>query len=247
MPFSKAGWKVTGMQADPDRQSMLFDYEARTAAGLRALYELALDLLFPPRCACCGRVDAILCAACAEELIHIEPITLPPMPPIHSGAASGRHTGKLRSAIHALKYESDRSTAERLALPLGRRMTAVFARLRWTIDIVVPVPLHTSRLRERGYNQSMLLGVHVAHQFDLPIVPDAIIRLRSTASQVGRSSAERAHALKNAFTAQPQLVYGKTILLIDDVCTTGATLRACAQAALNAGARQVNSLTLASA
>jgi ComF family protein len=126
-------------------------------------------------------------------------------------------------------------------------MADVFAGLAWKIDIVVPVPLHTSRLRERGYNQSMLLGVHVAHQFDLPVVPDAVTRRRSTASQVGRSSAERERALKDAFTAQPHLVDGQTILLIDDVCTTGATLRECAQAALNAGASQVFCLTLASA
>jgi ComF family protein len=235
------------MKAEPDRQRIFISSEARRLSGLRAFYELALDLLFPPRCACCGRVDAVLCAACAEELSRADLIVLPPMPPIHSGAATGRHTGKLRRAVHALKYESDRSTAERLALPLAQRMAAVLAQMKWTIDIVVPVPLHISRLRERGYNQSMLLGVHVAHQFDLPIVPDALTRLRSTDSQVGRSSAERARALKNAFAAQPHCVDGKIILLIDDVCTTGTTLRECAQAALNAGARRVSCLTLACA
>ncbi len=235
------------MKTDPDRQSTALHREARIPAGLRALYTLALDLIFPPRCACCGRVDTVLCDHCADELVRGDIILLPPMPPIHSGAACGKYAGSLRSAIHALKYESDYSTAQRLALPLGQRMAAVFAQLAWKIDIVVPVPLHTSRLRERGYNQSMLLGVHVAHQFDLPVVPDAVTRLRSTASQVGRSSAERERALKDAFAAQPHLVDGQILLLIDDVCTTGATLRACAQAALNAGARQVTCLTLASA
>jgi ComF family protein len=235
------------MKADPDRQLLVLHREARIPAGLRALYALALDLIFPPRCACCGRIDTVLCALCADDLVHSEVILLPSMPPIHSGAACGKHAGKLRSAIHALKYESDLSAAQRLALPLGQRMAEVLAQLEWKIDIVVPVPLHTSRLRERGYNQSMLLGVHVAHQFDLPLVPDALTRLRSTASQVGRSGAERERALKDAFAAQPHLVNGQTLLLIDDVCTTGATLRECAQAALNAGAHQVTCLTLASA
>lgn len=235
------------MKADPDRQSTALHREARIAAGLRAFYALALDLIFPPRCACCGRVDTALCALCAGDLIHGEIILLPSMPPIHCGAACGKHAGKLRSAIHALKYESDLNTAQQIALPLGQRMAEVLAQLEWKIDIVVPVPLHTSRLRERGYNQSMLLGVYVAHQFDLPVVPDAVNRLRSTASQVGRSGAERERALKDAFTAQPYLVKDKILLLIDDVCTTGATLRECAQAALNAGARQVKCLTLASA
>lgn len=226
---------------------MVAEHEAWTTSGLRAWYALALDLIFPPRCAGCDRVDTVMCASCESELVQGELILLPSMPPLQGGAAAGKHAGKLRRAIHALKYESDRRAAEKLAQPLGRRMADVLALLRWKIDIIVPVPLHTSRLRERGYNQSMLLGVHVAHQFDLPVVPDAVTRRRSTDSQVGRSSAERERALKDAFAAQPHLVEEQSILLIDDVCTTGATLRECAQAALNAGARQVFCLTLASA
>jgi predicted amidophosphoribosyltransferase len=110
--------------------------------------------------------------------------------------------------------------------------------------MVVPVPLHTSRLKERGYNQAHVLGAYVAAQHKIPLVPDAITRWRSTNSQVGLNHDQRQANVAGAFTANSALVTHRTILLIEDVFTTGATLRACAQAALDAGATGAYCLTV---
>jgi ComF family protein len=118
--------------------------------------------------------------------------------------------------------------------------------LNWTIDMIVPVPMHTTRLRERGYNQAQLLGEHAAQQLAIPCVPEAVQRLRHTQSQVNLNAQERQANMQDAFEANPQLVSGQTILLIDDVYTTGATLAACAQTALDAGATAVYGLTVTS-
>jgi competence protein ComFC len=114
----------------------------------------------------------------------------------------------------------------------------------WTIDIIVPVPLHMSRLAERGYNQAQLLSEVLAKEAALPCSPEAVSRQRNTQSQVTLNAMERQINLQDAFQAHPQLVSNKNILLIDDVYTTGATLSACAQAILEAGALAVYGLTV---
>ena len=109
--------------------------------------------------------------------------------------------------------------------------------------MIVPVPLHINRLRERGYNQARLIAGHVAQMRGLPLVPQAIYRQVETHSQVGLNAEEREANMQGAFGADPQTVSAQTILLIDDVYTTGATLAACAQAAREAGAAAVYGLT----
>jgi ComF family protein len=227
-------------------------HEVRANAGLRAFWGKAvsrawgttLDLLYPPRCALCGRIDTVLCHACATRLPPVAALKVAAPPPLIACAATGSHSGTLRRTIHAFKYESDLYTARRLALPLAARMVESVAMLGWTFDRVIPVPLHTRRLHARGYNQSDYLGAHVAHQLNIPYTPTALIRQRDTASQVGRTGDERRAAMDDAFTAIPDQVAGQILVLIDDVCTTGATLSACATAALAAGARRVYGLTI---
>jgi ComF family protein len=167
-----------------------------------------------------------------------------PLPPLAGVAATSVHTGALREAVQALKYENGRSLAQR---PLGERLVERLATLNWTIDILIPVPLHTERLQSRGYNQAQLLGEYVAETMMLPISPAALTRQRYTQSQVELGAQARLANVQDAFVADPQAVSGKTILLIDDVYTTGATLSACAVAALAAGARTVYGLTVTAA
>jgi ComF family protein len=162
-------------------------------------------------------------------------------PPFLSICATGAHEGKLQQAIHAHKY----SHTPVLTVPLGKRMTDTLAALGWHFDVIVPVPLHPNRERARGYNQARLLSEHVAQALGIPCVSDAVERWRDTPPQVGRTRKQRETNVSGAFRAAAPL--SGTVLLIDDVFTTGATMRACAAALRQAGAAGVYGLTVSAA
>ncbi len=149
----------------------------------------------------------------------------------------------MRSALHRLKYRRNMALGEALARPLA----AFAAAQGWSVDLVAPIPLGRQRLQERGYNQVALFAWPMAVFNGWPYDPGAVRRCRETRSQVGLSAAERRENMRDAFWADSSRLRGKTVLLVDDVATTGATLSACAQAVLAAGARQVLALTLARA
>jgi ComF family protein len=155
----------------------------------------------------------------------------------------GLHSGPLRSALHGFKYRRDLGLAE----AFGVLLAETFTRAGEEVDMVVPVPLGKQRLKERGYNQAALLASAFSAVTGLDYRPCAAHRIRETRSQVGLSVEERQSNVSGAFSAQPEIVTGKRLLLIDDVMTTGATLNACALALKNAGAAAVASLTLARA
>ena len=223
-----------------------------------------LTLLFPPTCVGCGRLGELLCADCAQA---VEPTPQPQcarcglaLPTatlrcaacvrtrdrsLHFTRSAALHSASMRDAIHAFKYERQ----PMLAPLLARYLVAVYAAPPWTtlsppISAVVPVPLHEQRLADRGYNQSELLAASFGRAVELPVQPGWLARSRETRQQVGLGPRERQVNVDGAFTATPD-VAGHRILLIDDVYTTGATLRACAAAALTAGAQAVYGLTLA--
>lgn len=186
----------------------------------------------------------VLCPRCQAAFAQTEPPKiLTPLPPITASAATGTHEGTLREAVHSLKYQNARS----ISLALGARLAECLRQLAWPVDAIVPVPLHSSRISERGYNQALVLGAYVAAQHSLPLLPEAMIRWRSTVSQVGLNPEQRRANVTGAFSSVPAYVNSKSILLIDDVYTTGATLQACAQAALDSGALAVYSLTVTAA
>lgn len=146
-------------------------------------------------------------------------------------------------AIHALKYEDQ----PKLARPLARYLCTIFARPPWTalqIDAVIPAPLHAQRLAARGYNQATLLAQHFCDATSLPLQTDWVDRVEETRPQVGLNRAQRRVNVADAFRATPA-VRAQTLLIIDDVFTTGATMMACAGAARGAGARAVYGMALA--
>ncbi|WP_421900585.1 ComF family protein [Maridesulfovibrio sp.] len=114
-------------------------------------------------------------------------------------------------------------------------------------DLIIPVPLHPSRLRERGFNQSMILARYAASALKVDLSDHALIRARKTIPQTKLSGAERRTNLHTAFTAAPSLVAGKHILLMDDVYTTGSTVDECSRTLLEAGASRVEVMTLSRA
>ncbi len=153
----------------------------------------------------------------------------------------GPHVAPLRVAIHALKYEwrSD------LAAPLGTLLAG-----RWEdaagsdVDGVLPVPLHASRQRERGFNQSRLLAEVLTIRLEFPLHVELLWRERATIPQVGLNWQERRQNVAGAFRAAPAVAGGRW-LLVDDVCTSGATLEASAHALREQGASAVWAITLA--
>lgn len=148
----------------------------------------------------------------------------------------------MRRAIHHLKYGHFKA----LAAPLGELLAQHMESQPVPADVLVPVPLHSRRLRERGYNQSALLAAELGKRNGLPVVTDSLVRLRHTKAQVKTADAEeRQRNLAGAFGCQNGKLTGKRVVVIDDVCTTGATLNSCAASLRAAGAASVWGLALA--
>jgi ComF family protein len=187
-----------------------------------------------------------LCEQCGDPLPTWRPISLglrrcarcrrrPPA--VAHSRAIGPYTGSLRDIIHALKYDGCRSLAPKLAL----RMRESGAALLVDADVVVPVPLHRRRHRARGFNQAEELARGLGHRVAL-----ALRRRRATRSQTDLPAARRHANVRDAFALRRRAdVRGLRVVIVDDVCTTGATLEACARVLRAAGAREVSALTAA--
>ena len=235
-----------------------------------------IDLIYPPRCAVCqtflwsaalseGLKDLPFCRACLDGFVEVRsPICPACGRPYASGAQDDRwcedclrrrpnydsarapylYEGGLMTAIHAFKY----GEKSHLANPLGT-LLASFARVCFIhLEglLVIPVPLHPKRLRERGFNQSLLLARRVALPLDADLDFLSLRRVRHTKPQTGLDSDERRKNVRRAFEViDRKTVKGRTILLVDDVATTGSTLNECARVLKRAGAVEVHALALA--
>jgi ComF family protein len=165
-------------------------------------------------------------------------------PPSFAAARSwARFDGPVRNALHRLKYYRDISTGLLLAGPLAECLRGQ----SWQVDLIVPVPLGVARLQERGYNQSSLIARPLGLACGIKVIPPALQRVRETRTQVGLTHAQRRENVWGAFQAGSGWVAGRSVLVVDDVATSSATLDACAQACLEAGAERVYCLTLARA
>ncbi len=204
-----------------------------------------LDLLFPPSCVHCGRGGHWLCPQCIAAIAPAAPVLRAPEP-LAGLWVAGDYEDPLRLAIHRLKFDGKR----RLAEPLGRVLAETFRRQvceHSLPDAVLPVPLHPQRQAERGYNQSALLARVLCRLEGLRLVEDALHRSRDTPQQARMNAAQRQANVSDAFSCERghAALVGRRLLLVDDVCTTGSTLSACAEQLLAAGAREVWGLALA--
>lgn len=227
-------------------------------AQLNQLKGIALDFFFPPWCVGCGVRGTFLCPSCQASLSPVippfcvrcgRPLDLGTLCPECEGRelwiegirSPFRFEGALRQAILSFKYKGVRA----LAVPLAQLMAAYLAQNPLPADALVAVPLHPRRLRERGYNQSLLLARELGRLCSLPLVEGPLVRLRDTPPQTRtRSAEERQENVARAFSCGGDFE-GRSILLIDDVCTSGATLNSCAAVLKAAHAASVWGLTVA--
>lgn len=223
------------------------------------LKEMVLNHLFPQWCISCGREGDVLCSTCRSSL----PVITPPLcPRCGKPQASGtlcpvclheqvnidgirspfRFDGLIREAIHQLKYDNLRV----LAKPLAELLNDYLVGNPLPGEVLVPVPLHRKRLRERGYNQSTLLAQALSKLSRLPVIDDCLIRKQYAPPQTRTATVdERLSNVADAFACQDRRLNGKQILLLDDVSTSGATLNASAAALKASGASTVWGLVLA--
>lgn len=220
---------------------------------------MALDFLFPQRCIGCGREGNFICRSCRSELPGIMPPLCPrcgrPHPSgilcasciswqaeIDGIRSPFRFDGTIRQAVYQLKYKNLRALAE----PLARLLNDYLITYPLPGEVLVPVPLHRKRLRERGYNQASLLARELSKLTGLPVVNDCLIKQRHTSSQARTSTVdERQRNVTGAFICRDYSLRGRQVMLIDDVATSGSTLNACATALKASGASSVWGLVLA--
>jgi ComF family protein len=224
----------------------------------RRLISAAVDLLFPARCAGCGRLGEQWCAQCAGQVaVLAEPLCpkcgypllahgedCPACPPdgfaFEAARAWGPYAAELRRAILKLKHKQNRP----LGAALSRPLVDLVRSLPWQSDGLVSVPLSAGRLAERGYNPVDLLAQPLAVSLGLPLLRTPLQRTRETQPQMALSVRQRWQNVEAAFRAEGSLS-GRQLILVDDIMTTGATLHAAAAALLAAGAKRVYALSLA--
>ncbi len=231
-----------------------------------------LDTVFPPLCHVCkafipdaGRLH--LCGACREKIVPLTsplctvcgvpflteggrdhvcgPCAANPKPFVSARAAVYFH-GPVQELIHGFKY----GKKVRLALPLGilaaERLAPFISES--AAELIVPVPLHPRRLRERGFNQALLIGRYLSKTFGIPLSVNNLRRIRWTEPQINLSGEDRIRNVRGAFSVKnPVRFEGKTVLLVDDVYTTGSTAAECAKTLKLSGASGVHAATVARA
>lgn len=218
----------------------------------------ALDFLFPQKCLGCGKEGELLCTKCQNNLPRIIPPVCPkcgkPQPSgiLCPGCVTWKSSiagirsplkfeGLVREAVHQLKYKNLTSLAGPLALILKDYL------IHYPVpgDVLVPVPLHPRRLKERGYNQSLLLAQNLSRLLNIPVAGDCLVRTRFTTPQAKTTSVdERLQNVKHAFSCSNSNLQNQKVILIDDVSTSGATLNACAVTLIQAGSASVWGIVL---
>lgn len=218
----------------------------------------AREIVYPRRCAGCGARGAWVCDLCREDLelfdppwcagcgipIRIGGCRCGDLPPgVSAARAVGPFAGWLRGAIIAFKYDDESDRADHLAALLAERISDLVPRA-----LLAPVPLHPSRERQRGYNQSMLIADGVAQTLGWERIAP-LRRTRVTGQQAKLDAAARQTNVAGAFALEagfdPARLAGETVVLVDDVLTTGATLGACAVVLASAGVGRLCIATLA--
>jgi ComF family protein len=228
------------------------------------------DALFPPLCLSCSEVlpsdpRQVFCPECRRQITFITGSCCPVCGIIFPDSPAGNHLcgsclenkpwftyaraavaydGVILDAIHQFKYGRNITAGAALACLLA---DFHFADIDWGIfDVIIPVPLHIKRLRERSFNQSLILACALGKKHGIDVDFSLLKRRKLTLTQTGLNKKEREKNISSAFVvSSPEMIYGRNLILVDDVYTTGATINECAKTLVKAGASQVAVLTLA--
>lgn len=220
------------------------------------------EFFYPERCLVCGKNGAIVHQDCEKQLPYVkEPFCHACSKPLEDAHCHSLickmneqekalyairsifwHQAAGREAVLRLKYRGVSSLSDWAAHQVAKNLQA--AKLSNQFDLIMAVPLHAQRLQKRGYNQAAIVATKLAPKLDRPYQEGQLIRAKATRSQVELNAKERERNVRNAFVWQGKDLQGQTILLFDDVCTTGATLNQCARVLKEAGAGDIWAITL---
>jgi ComF family protein len=224
-------------------------------SGARFLFRLILDFIYPPLCVLCEALlsenEELVCAHCLALLprhddpqVASEQLAASLSEPAYfaSSIALFPYHDAIQTLIHMLKYRGYKA----LAKPLAHELALILPDCELPSNpLIIPVPLHKRRLRERGFNQSFLLAAELSRHCGWPMRPELLQRIRATIPQARLSRAQRSSNLAGAFVVpDSETVNERDVLLVDDVLTTGHTLNECARTLRSAGAASVHVVTL---
>lgn len=198
-----------------------------------------LDWIYPPKCISCRTIFTPVHNAPRKWICkNCRPLLIPAPEPIgRECLAAFVYDDLMRDMIHNMKFRSERRIAQGLGILFAEEAAG------WGLkaDVIVPVPLHPSKRRIRGFNQAEVLAKPVADALGIPIAPDMILRVKKTLPQSGLSVTAREENLMDAFTFnnKKHSAAGKRIILIDDIYTSGATMNACSEILMRSGADEI--------
>ena len=232
----------------------------RTGVRIPKIVRSIIDWVFPPVCAGCGKEGEVFCSECLASIIPIKQPTcrycslslvqpgvctrcLDIDHPYVEMISYAVYAGSLRSGIHALKYQNNFWLGE----VFGKMLIQVLKNKNWPIDIVMPIPLSEERLQERGYNQAALLSKPIASYFGWMHDQRSLVRVKENHSQVALTREQRFENVRSAFLAETPSQSNLSVLLVDDVFTTGATILEASKALKTAGYKNIYAITLAKA
>ena len=231
----------------------------------RKLWEVVCDLIFPPRCPLCDKVQARqlkgICPDCRRKIRYIrEPRYMKCSKQLADGEREycrdcekrphlfrqGRalyHYETVASALHRFKYKGKKEYGEIFGDELAYFLGDYIRRIE--PDALVPVPMYSAKERVRGYNQAQVLAEALGRRLNLPVESDIVRRVRNTRALKALNSKERLNNLKNAFILRGNGVKLNTIIIVDDIYTTGSTIDAVAKVLLEAGVKNIYFVTIA--
>lgn len=243
---------------------MIFKNPSGVGAQLLDLKEAILDFVLPPVCIVCKKhlspAEKIVCDVCWENLAILPSPFCPACKSFLDKSLScrgcrektslcaarslGTFDDYFQKLIHGFKYQQKISLGKRLGKTLGEKLKE--DKIAEKFDCLVPVPLHSARKRDRGFNQSEVLALEMSEATNLPVLKELLKRTKNTKDQTKLTPEERIENVKGAFALKiPAEIKGKSVILVDDVMTTGATLGECASVLLEAGAERVIGATVA--